>query len=304
MQTNIQLKDVIVLIIGYRRPDLLESRLNEIERCGVLNLFLSIDGGQDSQTPEMDSIKQGALKKFSKINFKLTHHSENLGLSNHIITSVNTVFKTYKYMILVEDDVVISVNFLDTMVRGFNLQKQLNVSGVVSGYSPNFNNSYKNKWRKTHIAYLWGWGCSSEVWKKYTPDLSKIDLERSLMNSQTWLKLNKFQKRFWMRKFLFVRQNPRHTWDHQFTYHSFVNNFVNLSPIFSLVSNEGFNDSRGTHTKGKLPKNLENGELSTMEAVHLTKFSTLYSLFDFDNYVTGLNQRIDKILKKRFRQYP
>jgi hypothetical protein len=304
MQTNIQIKDVVVVIIGYRRPDLLANRFNEIEKCGVLNLFLSIDGGQDSQTIEMNSIKQDALKRFSKINFKLTHHSENLGLSNHIITSIDTAFSTNKYMILIEDDVVISANFLDTMLRGFNLQKQLNVKGIVSGYSPNFNNFYRNKWRKTHIAYLWGWGCSSEVWKNYTPDLSSIDLERNLMDSQTWLSLNKFQKKFWMRKFLFVSQNPSHTWDYQFNYHSFVNNFVNLSPVFSIVSNEGFNDTRATHTIGKRPKNLVNGELSTKDIVQLTKFSMIYSFFDFDNCITGLNQRISKIFRRRFQQYP
>lgn len=300
MGKNIELRDINVLIIGYNRPELLTKRLNEVLNSGVVNLFLSIDGGKYSHTPEMEFVKKNAINNFKDINLKLIHHQENLGLTRHLTLSINEAFSTHKYMILIEDDIKISENFFNSIISGLNFQEKMNLNGIVSGFSPFFNSKIQNKWRKTHVAYLWGWGCSSKVWNGYNWNLENIDLDFELSHSSIWKGLNKYQKRFWIRKFQLVKNDPYYSWDYQFNYHSFINEFNHLSPVFSFVNNEGFNNPLSSHTKGKPPKNIARGKINHKIPQGLTKFSKIYKCFDFDNYVTQLQKKLMSLFKKHF----
>ena len=293
----IQTQEVGVLLLGYNRPELLEKRIFELRKTDIKNIYISIDGGAESHTNEMARFKKIARNVLSDYKLDLVHHKNNLGMVHHITGEISRVLTIHKYIIVVEDDIVISNNFFKNIINGLNHLNKLNVDGIVSGYSPFFNSKRKNKWRKTHICFFWGWACSSKTWKGYNFDIQKYFIVEQLSDSKTWKNLNSFQRKFWLSRIKYSQKFPLFTWDFQFIFHSIVNNFVNLTPIFSIVSNEGFNDPRAVHTKGKKPSNINNSRINNDSINSISRFSRLYSFFDFDNYHAALIFKLKKFIK-------
>lgn len=255
LNNNISIDQVAVLLIGFSRPELLKKRIDEIYESGVKNLFISIDGGVASHTKKMDKVKHHAEVQFKYLNyFSLKHHDINLGLVKHVTREISNVFNNFEYIIVIEDDIRISTNFIKNMVGGLNMLNNYGMSGIVSGYSPIHNRVLGNKWRVSRYPYIWGWACTREIWGMYTCDLGKINIEDSLEKSNTWLRLNQFQKNKWLALFKKVQYSPLNTWDIQLVFLSFCKDFTNLAPIYSLIGNEGFNDPNAVHTKGKKPR--------------------------------------------------
>lgn len=279
---QISIHQIGVLLLGFSRPELLKKRIDEIHASKVENLYISIDGGSASRTEEMDKVKLYAKSKFEHLNFfSLNHHESNLGLVKHITGEISKVLNDYECVIVIEDDIKISPNFIKNMVSGLNLLEKDGVKGIVSGYSPLHLRILRNKWRASIYPYIWGWACTREVWRMYTFDLGNINIEKSLEVSLTWQSLNQIQKDKWLGLFKKVQLNPSHTWDIQLAFLSFCKGFTNLTPIYSLVGNEGFNDIRAVHTKGKKPKlvtihNLNNSIITQ----RVKKFEKLFDLID------------------------
>ena len=293
----IKLEDICVLLVGYNRPELLQKRIIELKNSSATNIYISIDGGVESTTLEMEEVKALAKNVLREKKLIINHHKRNLGLVLHVTGEISKILNLHKYVIVVEDDVKMSKNFINNMVIGLSKLEELNLRGIVSGYSPLFRDTFNNKWRKTHICFLWGWACSSNVWKVYNYDLSTTEVENRLLESKTWKKLNRYQKKFWLYKIKEVQKNPLSTWDYQLIFYSFINNFINLTPVFSIVGNEGFMDIRAVHTKGEKPSSIKNFKLNNELINSISKLSKFYSLIDFDNYYLTIKAKVVRYLR-------
>jgi hypothetical protein len=255
VKNKIPVSNVAILLIGYNRPEFLRRRISEISESKLENLLISIDGGVKSKTTEMEETKKFAQRKFSNLKyFEITHHENNLGLGKHLSDSISLVLGKFEYIIVIEDDIKISNRFISNMINGLTLQQELGISGIVSGFSPLYLKHFANRWRVSIYPYVWGWACSRELWLKYQHNLSGINLEDQLNSSKTWNNFSSEQKNKWLNLFRKAQADPFDTWAIQLSFWSFCNDFKNLTPIFSLVGNEGFNDVRSVHTKGKKPK--------------------------------------------------
>jgi len=284
LETPISISKVGVLLLGFNRPELLNKRINEIYECKVENLYISIDGGRESHTKNMNEVKKYAQKKFSALQFfDLNHHKNNLGLVKHATGEIAKVLANHEYIIVIEDDVKISANFISNMINGLSIHKREKSIGIVSGFSPLHLKYVKNRWRTSRYPYMWGWACSKETWQNYKYDLSKINLEQELGYSKTWNALNPSQKIKGLGLFRKVQLNPLETWDSQLLFLSYCKDFINLAPVFSIVSNEGFNDPRATHTKGKKPKLMSDSNINHAVITKKSKFFNKI-LNSIDNY--------------------
>ena len=247
-----------VLLIGYNRPELLIKRINELICTSVQDIYISIDGKPSEENKEVIKYVK-LLEKTANKNIVIQQQGERLGLAAHITSSITKVFKNYEHIIVLEDDIVISPNFYTNMINGFKIQKTTGIKGTVGGFSAlsRYDKGFqlrKNKWRVTKYFSCWGWGCSSEVWADYELDLNRVSVKHDLLKSHTWQSLSSFQKNLWENRFKKIQSNPFFTWDIQFQFLSFKENFENLLPVFRFIDNEGFNDIRATHTKETKPR--------------------------------------------------
>ena len=137
--SKIESKDVAILLVGFNRPNLLLKRLDQLLAFNAGCLYLSIDGGEESLSIEMKNVVEKAKKKFPKKKLIVNLHKTRLGMAPHVTRAISSVFKKYEYIIVVEDDVVLSVNFIDNLIMGLNFQKKHGMNGIVSGNSHLFN---------------------------------------------------------------------------------------------------------------------------------------------------------------------
>lgn len=298
----ISISEVGVLLIGFNRPELLKKRIDEISRFKLEFLYISVDGGIESHTAEMETVKNYAQSKFSDLKyFNLTHHEDNMGLVKHMTKEITKVLDKHNYIIVIEDDVKLSENFMSNILNGLNLQKLMGKNGVVCGWSPVSTKVLKNSWRKTLYPLMWGWACSRLVWEEYTYDLSDINIESNLNYSDNWKNYSKFQKSNWLEKFNRVKYDPLWTWEMQFFYHCLVNDFYFLAPIFSITGNEGFSDPRAIHTKGIAPRFLRNNAISNKKIYNYSKFLHFFVTFIEKMYFNDI--KIIRLVRNKLNHF-
>ena len=305
LPTNpIKFNDVAVLLLGYNRPELLKKRILQVCESEVANIYISIDGGDLSHTPEMDSVKKFAENVFQNCSLRLTHHEENLGMTRHISSSISKVLSLHDYIIVVEDDVILSKNFIQNMLLGLNVLRKKEYLGIVSGYSPFFNKNLNNKWRRIYTPSIWGWACSKDTWKNYNFDLTNTCIEDDLSKSNSWNSMHKFQRNYMLGQFLKLQRDPLFTWDVQLWFHLLKNDFESIAPIFAFSGNEGFGDTRAGHTNYNKPRYIKNHKISERLVSKTTNYSYFYEVLnlpllkhELKKFLKKLKYRIEKLFK-------
>jgi hypothetical protein len=244
-----------ILVLGYRRPELLRNRLVELTPWINLgkDIWVSIDGqtvSDEKMVKHFDSLEN----EFPSVNW--IRHEMNLGIANHLISQVKACLEKYENVVVIEDDISISEKALQAME--LVLSKKLDDSIMTVGMFGTLSNEIShffpsNYWRKTRYFSAWGWGVQREAWANYDPDIVLHRGIQALNESSLWRELNDDQQRRWTYRFTKVLDNPRLTWDFQMQFLSFLSNKQHLLPAFRLCENVGFNDARATNTKSRRP---------------------------------------------------
>lgn len=243
--------EIPILIVGYNRPEMLLERIEEALKTNCQSIFVAIDGGLSDKEikVQMDRLCQHYSKQ-PRLNF--IRQTSNLGLSKHMVESVNTVLNSYHAIVVIEDDIKVAPNFYSNMVK--ILTNWNPIYFAVGGFSSLWgSNFFPNRWRESTYVSIWGWGITRENWKKYSITIDKNSFHESLQQSKIWRELSNREKKIWIYRFTKVANNPSFTWDTQIQYASFINNMKNVQSLWRISENVGFNNEVSTNTKGKRP---------------------------------------------------
>ena len=111
-----------VVVFAYNRPHHLQSTmdaLNDNKLAGESELFVFVDGAKNEQDREKVEETRKVLRDFeAKSRFKsveITASDKNKGLANSVISGVTKVLEKYESVIVLEDDLVVSTDFLQYM---------------------------------------------------------------------------------------------------------------------------------------------------------------------------------------------
>ena len=240
-----------IIIFSYRRmicKTIDSLLLNKIAENSLLFIF---SDGSKNDTDYLDIKKLREYLKTIK-GFKNIHIFESLvnrGLATSIISGVTEVIKEYGKAIVVEDDLIVSIDFLEYMNEALNYYEYDNTIWSISGYSPKlpFLENYKKDIFLSPRSSSWGWGTWYNRW-------SKIDWE-----IKDWLdfKKNKKQKKFFnnsgndMFKMLELQMLGKiDSWAIRWCYNQYKHNAFAVYPRKSKIINDGFTDGKGTHNSG------------------------------------------------------
>ena len=109
------------------------------------------------------------------MKLKVFIRKKNIGTASNIIQGVSKIIKVKKKVIVVEDDIIVSKNFLQYM--NDNLEKYKNHKKVwhISGWNWNFNfPEYKYDFFFMRYATCWGWATWSDRWKYFKKNPKKL----------------------------------------------------------------------------------------------------------------------------------
>ncbi len=251
--------------------------------ASISDLFIFSDGPKDVAS----KLKVEAIRKYlySETGFKsitIFESEENKGLANSIISGVSNILHKYGKIIVLEDDLITTPNFLDYMNSALYFYENNLKIHSISGYSldlPSLKN-YSKDYYLGYRASSWGWATWLNRWQD-------IDWEVRSYNKfkYNYLEQYKFMKGGSDLPRMLKAQMKGYidSWAIRWCYDQFKQNRLTVFPSTSKITNIGFGKD-ATHTKRKTSFQtiLDKGEQTS---------------FSFDDTII-----LDKRLIKEFRQ--
>lgn len=139
------MKSAPILVFAYNRSEHLRRTLTELAKCpeaSVSELFIFCDGPKDNnnttliaRVAEVRAVASDSiwLDKFAEVT--VFESSHNKGLANSIINGVTKVLLEHSSVIVLEDDLLVSPDFLTFMNESLKFYAEVNEIGSISAFS-------------------------------------------------------------------------------------------------------------------------------------------------------------------------
>ena len=212
-------------------------------------LFIFSDAAKD----EMDVFSINEVREYIKNirgfrKISIYESKKNKGLANSIIEGVSNVLKNYDSVIVLEDDLVSSRNFLNYMNDSLNRFQNESSVFSISGFS--FDLKLKDKIESDSYflnrGWSWGWATWKDRWEE-------IDWDVKDYNTfiQSKVERKKFAKGGTDLNSMLDNQmaGKLDSWAIRWFYSQFKLNGLTLYPVKSKIYNIGFGIN-ATHTTG------------------------------------------------------
>ncbi|WP_159522007.1 glycosyltransferase [Sunxiuqinia indica] len=250
------------------------------------DLFVFSDGAKDGSPDD----KVVEVRKYLKTikGFKsvtIFESPENRGLANSIIDGVTKIVQRYGRVIVVEDDLVSTPNFLNFMNQALDFYSGNKQIFSISGYTldlPSLNR-YKKDFYLGHRPSSWGWATWEDRWMKV--DWQANNYRHIVYNP---IKHIKFMRGGSDLPFMLWKQinGKIDSWAIRWSCFQFIHNLLTVFPSTSKIENVGFGP-RATHTKhtgrfetsldSELKENFVFSEDLTLQTQLLNEFRNKFS---------------------------
>lgn len=237
-----------IALFAYKRENHLQKVLESLKKnreCNETDLHVFIDGPKSPQEKEINtSIDKYCknLKDFKSVN--IYNSKSNLGLSRSIISGITKVLLKENKIIILEDDTLVSPNFLEYMNKGLEIYEKEEKVASIHGYIY----PIKEKLPSTFFlkgADCWGWGTWKRAWNKYNNDANEL---LNLLKAHPDLEQFDFEGYGGYLKMLNEsRIGINDSWAIKWYASAFLEDMYTLYPGRTLVRNIGV-DGTGTHS--------------------------------------------------------
>ena len=241
-----------VAVFAYKRMDKLEKCLESLDKCYLSensDLYIFSDGYKGTDDKILVEETRDFIRYYSKnsrfnsVNLSFSDH--NKGLAGSIISGVSTVIKKFGRIIVVEDDLVVSEDFLIYLNGALDYYNDDKRYGSISAYSYPLK-SLKNYDMDVYAmrkGECWGWGTWSDRWQDVDWQVSDFDKYfNSLKMRHDFDSLE-----IGLDSMLCNQVAGRiDSWAVRWLYHLYKHNYFTVYPRFSKTSNNGF-DNSGIH---------------------------------------------------------
>ncbi|GHV47987.1 glycosyl transferase [Bacteroidia bacterium] len=228
------------------------TSLQQIFLAKESDLFIFSDGAKTESAIEKVSSVRKFVKSLSGFkSISIIESDVNKGLANSIISGVTNIIEQYGKVIVIEDDLLTSPNFLNFMNQGLDFYEEIPGIISVSGYNMKVRN-IQNKDYPYDIFFAmrlasWGWATWKNRWSMI--DWTLPDFIQFSKDKRQQRKFNQMGSD--MCKMLKNQQmGLNDSWAIRFCYHQFMHKLYSVYPFISKVRNIGFS-SDATHTRYK-----------------------------------------------------
>ncbi|MDR8393374.1 glycosyltransferase [Aliifodinibius sp. S!AR15-10] len=275
-----------IALFVYNRPEKIERTINSLQKNFLAEkseLFVFSDGPKYPK--DRKNVKQvreylQEVDGFKTVQIK--ESTDNKGLSTSIINGITEMFTKYGKVIVLEDDLITSPNFLDFMNQALNYYDNKSKVMSINGYSLDVGKKENCSDVYFHPrTYSWGWATWKEYWdrKKFQTDyiidnFSNVDVEeyKNMMGNDAFKMLER------------SINNLNDSWYARWIFQHFEENKLSVYPFISKVKNIGFSEE-GTHCK------TINAHQIKFDQSNKRKFS----------FTANIN--VQKQINKRFKRY-
>lgn len=240
---------VPIALFTYKRVDTLTKTITALLQnylASQTELYIYSDGPKDDIDVSKVNEVRNYIKKINGFkNIIIKENKENLGLANSVIYGVTEVINRHGKVIVVEDDLITSPNFLDFMNQSLSFYQNDKEIISISGFTLDLPSlPIKNDNYFGYRASSWGWGTWKSQWDKI--DWGVSDYKQFINSIALQRKFNRGGSD--MTKMLkFHHQGRIDSWAIRFCFHQFKYDMKTVFPSVSKVQNIGFS-KEASHT--------------------------------------------------------
>ncbi|MFH2030654.1 MAG: sugar transferase [Bacteroidota bacterium] len=245
--------------LAHLQQTVISLQANELSKES--DLFIYSDGPKN----DIDSLKVNSVREYLKTisgfkKIQIVEKDRNNGLANSVILGVSEILQKYLKVIVVEDDLRVSIDFLAFMNAALDFYADSPEIFSISGYNfpIEIPADYGNDVYLSYRASSWGWATWRNRWEKAdweVKDYQKFKKDRTAQHlfnrggEDLTPMLHKQMK------------GTIDSWAIRWAYSHFKNGTYCLFPVISKVRNIG-KDGSGTHSR---ITNIYNVNLSSCE---------------------------------------
>lgn len=169
---NSQLSPVVIFVYNrLQHTKRLLSSLEQSDLCHRTKLFIFADAkGARTKAADVEEV-QNFVKNyqnnspFQKVSVAIA--KEHKGLANSVISGVSGIIKRYKKVIVLEDDLIVSQDFLQFMNDALDFYQDNKRIWSIAGHTPQLAalKSYPQDIYLSFRASSWGWATWEDRWR-------------------------------------------------------------------------------------------------------------------------------------------
>ena len=305
-----------IVLFVYNRPEHTMQTLTCLQKnilASDSELFVFSDAPRNendtNSVHEVRSIIKN-IEGFKKVTIINSKH--NKGLANSVLSGITDIINEYGKVIVLEDDLITSSNFLRYMNESLNVYSENPSIWSISGYTPDikFPKSYMDDIYLSPRGCSWGWATWKNQWELVDWNVPDYDFFKQNTKKRKDFNRGGNDLSYMLDDQMAGRIN---SWAIRWVYSQYIHSKYTIYPVNSLVSNIGL-DFSGTHSSNSdkyKTKEVYQGDIKLTSdcAINrdiLMEFKKFYDL-NTKGYLgvlarrTGTYKYIRKIMKKLAR---
>lgn len=236
-----------VVIFAFNRPNALRNLISSLEKSDNLDKFhflFFIDGPRDAKDILLVLENKLVIENFKAVSKEIFEQESNLGLHDSVISGVTSVFKSYNFAIILEDDLECQPQLLSWFLEESRLLLAKSEYGGLCGYFPlDFSSPIEGNFTNMRF-HSWGWATRAENWNKI--NFSQFSLMQLAINKHFRRKLFEVSPDL-LPMAVAQLSGEISSWATKFTFSGVNLDLRYCFPGMKMVENNGF-DSTATHT--------------------------------------------------------
>ena len=240
-----------IALFTYNRPEHTDRTLEALSRCDRLDecaLHVFCDGPKYAEHKQAVAATREAVDRWAApLSGRVVQRSENLGLARSIVAGVSNLCDEYGRVIVLEDDLIVSPDFVDYMLQALDRYEDASDVYQISGYMFPVEHPSTPDAFFLPLTSTWGWATWARAWRTF--DWEATGARQRLVNRE-------IRKQFdlggvypysdMLEDRLFAQND---SWGILWHYAVFKAEGLVLHPRVSLVWNAGM-DGSGVHCGG------------------------------------------------------
>lgn len=296
-----------VIIFTYNRLDTLELVIKNLQKnilADKTDVFIFSDYARKDKDVESINYVRKFLHQIT--GFKSTtiiERNENYGLAKNIIEGVTDIINKYEKVIVLEDDLITSKNFLSYMNQSLDFYKDDKRIFAISGYTGKLP-SLKSLDEEGYLSYRpcsWGWGTWKEEWIKN--DWEVKDFDKFIKDKKAVKSFNRGGIDM-ARMLKHCMEGKNHSWAIRWSYTMYKLDKYCFYPKISKIQNVGFGED-ATNCKGidiyqTILDNSENCDFRFNKDIEINKqlIKEFAYIFSYTNKaIKRINSFINRFIK-------
>ena len=254
-----------IIIFCYKRLDTLKLTVESLQQNYLANeseLFIFSDGAKKTEdAPVIAEVREYLknIKGFKKVT--VIESIKNKGLATSIIGGVSDIINKYDNVIVLEDDLVSSRNFLIYINKCLDYYKDNQKIFSITGSGIPIKGLNENSIYFTQRSNSCGWGTWKDRWNEIDWEVKDYP---ALISSRSAKRA--FNKMGSDMMGLLTRQKlgKINSWAIRWCYHQYKYDLYSVHPVVSKIKNIGYASNDASHTKERF--NRFNTKLDTGSA--------------------------------------